>query len=556
MKKDKAFYSMLAFITTCLIVLSLFASGITVFADGTFNVIEHYEIDSYLTDSDFPDLNHFNFLATNYSSTNPDTMITNGLNISDNINDYPYFNEYYVWFNGEIVNCSTDSFLVVDSTKTGSRLYFKVDNVSNNIFKFTKANFGGSTNVWDIDTSNDSRCVTVDGDMYFMWGGYSTLYTIFNANIPIYEVPDIETTLTSRPTENINPNYNSNDESVNIRDHRNFNPALMFINTNTNYGGDGLVTSLGYDKWQRENLDRYKITWDYSLDFTVSSTSDSYNQHFVKNGYSQTLDNIPTGRFAMSLPEIFITMYDGNTNCWNTIKDISMKTIKNDTSFGVSGGVNIGVANFELNANTPLTLDKSIGITEFKFYVTASIVADDNIDCGTFGYTYDFLDGTYTNTTNFKDQEEVNNTISQYNHDNNLSSGDSGYLDISDYQSTMPASNNYPAVSGGSVSQGGNASAQGGIAYGSNVNNSVIVNTQNPKEVVNYIKGELLPSGDSVGYVEKLDDAVEGNSFITLMSNTFSFVPASVWSDLGFYFEIFLGILVSFFVLRLILDLL
>lgn len=96
------------------------------------------------------------------------------------------------------------------------------------------------------------------------------------------------------------------------------------------------------------------------------------------------------------------------------------------------------------------------------------------------------------------------------------------------------------------------SSGSGTVNVVQNNNNGLI----NPKPVTDMVKNELLPNENDTNFVGLLAEQTHEDGFVSLMSTTFSFVPVTVWTSLSHYFNIFLTMLVAFFALRLILDIL
>lgn len=587
MKKDKAFYSMLAFITTCIIILSLFASGITVFAEGNISPIDKYNITEIFDNTMFSEFTNASnvFLSKNegsYSTYN--NLLSSKPTFVDNYyfsNIYASSFNYYCWTNDRLYLCDSDSFVVVANTGNSptvmcythisDEIYnYMLDNNNSIFYSYINSTFTfRSLNT----TISVSQLKIIDGKRYFIIG-YGD-QKLLNSNMPVYPVDSVYSVTSLEGLEQINPNYTGGGltpEELALQ-HMNFDNAKVYFNVDKNFNGN-VISCLSMDSYQFDNASDYTVNINYSCDIEYHSSDGlGYTKFDFDGSFSRSLSvfaqtgsigfySLPFDEFAAFAKGSYYTKVSESNN-WDKIGGNVLLTqvipdaLPKDTLSTVNA--NIDVAPGVNISSVPIAISGgSYEYDVFNFNVTYSI-SKGSLECGSMRCNYDVTQGKQTSESSFRKNKEILNDVNNYNNDNNYSDGDENFLNPIDYGNKygVGTTNNGQGVSYPVTVNGGSPSASGGIAYGSNVNNSVVVNTgQDPKEVVNYIKGELLPSGDSVGYVDKLDDAVEGNKFITLMSNTFSFVPATVWNDLAFYFEVFLGILVSFFVLRLILDLL
>lgn len=573
-----------AFCTCMFIIICLFISGINVLgADGDYNLVSLYNIEKPFVNDDFQsddlEIPWFSFSSTNYSGyTNIQNMINNNLlsfptGLTDCDYSFPYYYIGYSDYNSQPYSSllPSGSFLTVVNDESGFCLYAPADafinnNVSDGYIYSVYNNvqrYNVSTGFLDSSSASWST-VEIDGVRYARFYTGRNNY-LAHSNLPIYPW----TSFWSDPSSlddlgaQVNPNYHETDMDT-IEDNINFDPAFMFIDCDKNFKGDGLVTSLGMNQSQINAFngadwrDYYGI-WDYSLNVTIANISGSYT-----SSYKNYLKFFNNGRFNMNMAEILVTMESGNgDNAWSFMKDFQFMTTEyNILDYDYSIGVNTD--NFSLGGTIPVQLSVGNYMTQCDFHVTFTPKHND-VGSRSITFNYDFLTGVFSSDNTFKTQNDVYNDVNNYNKDNGLTLGDDNYKDIRDYQYNLPASNNYPAVSGGSVSNssGGSSNATGGTgyAYGGNatVGNIVITNGGDlidPKPVIDYVDNNLLPITNDNNFVDKLENGIQSNGFLQVMSNTFTFVPQSVWNDLAFYFNIFLGMLVGFFGLRLILDIL
>lgn len=419
--------------------------------------------------------------------------------------------------------------------------------------------------------------LTVDGDNYVSTSHLNN-FKVLSSNCAIYRVPDVDlfTSMNDIIGDNVNPNYNNSDTE--LSEDLAFNPNDLYTYFSDNWSGK-VVTSVGVSKEQLKldndssginfnytfnikfkgfafdiannigqiNINNlmYDYTYDGSFKYIVplSSMNDGYyelDNSIVLNGIRGTL--IQTNKFTGE-----VISYPNYTfmQCVPLVDLDSMTFVSKD-----SARLGLSVGSLSLS----LPFDDSGRFDYFDLNYSCYPTCDDKRG-GQMVFNYSAKSGQANYSTTMPDSSDVQKDISNYNNQNNLSYGDEGYKNPSDYYPTNVGSNG--VVNGQNTANGGSASANGGVAYGSNVNNSVIVNTeQDPKAVVDYVKNELVPTGDSLGFVDKLEQVVEKNDFLVLMENTFSFVPQTVWSDLSVFVSIILGVLVAGFVLRIILDLL
>lgn len=581
--KNRTFIQMLAFITVSIFMIVYFS--IIAYADDfTFN-FSQYSIPS---------------ITTNPNGKDNDCPLF--INYNDDTYDF-IWGEYYSNF-GFIVpdgyisffdSSRFDNYCIRGNSSTSMTGYY-LPNDSFFIYDddycyliCNKDNYDSATN--DIDLIQGefsaeytsfgyfglSQTINVDNQVYYYTNWFSHPI-ILSTSCPIYKVNDV-TTFDSKDDfigANKNPNYLP--DTSKLSSDLAFNPNDLYTYFSDNWSGK-VVTSVGVSKEQLKldndssginfnytfnikfkgfafdiannigqiNINNlmYDYTYDGSFEYIVplSSMNDGYyelDNSTVLNGIRGTL--IQTNKFTGE-----VISYPNYTfmQCVPLVDLDSMTFVSKDSaSFGLSVG----------SLSLSLPFDDSGRFDYFDLNYSCYPTCDDKRG-GQMVFNYSAKSGQANYSTTMPDSSDVQKDISNYNNQNNLSYGDEGYKNPSDYYPTNVGSNG--VVNGQNTANGGSASANGGVAYGSNVNNSVIVNTeQDPKAVVDYVKNELVPTGDNLGFVDKLEQVVEKNDFLVLMENTFSFVPQTVWSDLSVFVSIILGVLVAGFVLRIILDLL
>lgn len=417
--------------------------------------------------------------------------------------------------------------------------------------------------------------LTVDGDNYVSTSHLNN-FKVLSSNCAIYRVPDVDlfTSMNDIIGDNVNPNYNNSDTE--LSEDLAFNPNDLYTTIDKNWGGK-VVTSVGINKTQIDLNNRYGINFNYTFNikykyyyispqYIESPSLSRLNRFYVFNGtgnYVSPLSSFNDGYIEFDNSLVFNTVrgtlieYDTDMNVLNTYNNIGFSEARSKSNFTTLSSNEVSGASLGLTIKgltLTLPLDELNVFEYFDFQYSCYPTCNDKRG-GLMVFDYKATDGNVNYSTTMPDNNTIQTDVSNYNSDNNLSYGDEGYKNPSNYLPTNVDGNG--VVNGHSNAYGGSASANGGVAYGSNVNNSVIVNTeQDPKAVVDYVKNELVPTGDSLGFVDKLEQVVEKNDFLVLMENTFSFVPQTVWSDLSVFVSIILGVLVAGFVLRIILDLL
>lgn len=519
--KNRDKISMFSFITVCILLISLFASGISVFAIDNFNPYQHFNITGLLNSSDFPNMDISHKFV--YDTDNPYYVnALNQLNTGNSIPDSPVIDDfvfsdfnYYYWTRMSFTPCNSDSFVVVTSdTGRGSKLYLNVDGYSGSTYDYTNGSMSATQTAY-LDSSN---IVVVDGKNYVTIGNSYDQNNIFNTNLPIYQktgsVDDIISSIDG--LSQINPNYSGSNAETSANNlyledayflwttYDPVNDNIIGDNFNIDNIYNGFVTfNYQLTEYQKTHLNEFtinvKASISYSMKFTGHSDYKNWSGSYL---YEAPLSQFNTGSLKYNFIDIF-----------------------NSTGF---------TSYFNNNYTGEIDFSNS----SFKLTMDAELV--DNMGGSSSDYIdiYDFLNDKVRNQS----KAITNNNNPYVPSDSDQSIQNAQVPTVQTGDGVVPTGNTNSVVPSGS----------GTVNVVQNNNGQLV----NPKPVVDYIKNEMLPSGDGVGFVDNLRTATESNEFITLMSDTFSFVPQTVWNDLGFYFEIFLGILVASFVLRIILDLL
>lgn len=578
-----------AFCTCMFIIICLFISGINVLgADGDYNLVSLYNIEKPFVNDDFQsddlEIPWFSFSSTNYSGyTNIQNMINNNLlsfptGLTDCDYSFPYYYIGYSDYNSQPYSSllPSGSFLTVVNDESGFCLYAPADafinnNVSDGYIYSVYNNvqrYNVSTGFLDSSSASWST-VEIDGVRYARFYTGRNNY-LAHSNLPIYPW-----------TSFWNDPSSLDDLGAQV------NPSFKPI------GGENAVNNLYF-----QNPD-----WHFSN----KSYSAPYKSLLI------TSDVVPDGNvsFDFNLTDYQKTASDLTLHCIFQFKMGIKYTntggevldFKNTQEwFGISDGSALLAKIFNYSVDIPINEYRSTG-AKFTFDdLFSELIDSDNNSLKTYllqmreidsieYYAFDLyctanLSGDGVQGNNYT---EWYNPMSKYGYttdtsgtrndypylgeyNNSLASGNTGAPGIAgnngNYNSDFDFSNGFYSPSAGSSSMNYNPSYSGGSNNGNasaspSVNVStggVTVNTGSglvdPKPVVDYVDNNLLPNTSDYGYVEKLEQSIDSNGFLQVMTNTFTFVPQSVWNDLAFYFNIFLGMLVGFFGLRLILDIL
>lgn len=572
--KHRTLIEMLAFITVALLVIVLYFCGFFVFAESNIFNFTRYNIGSITRNS-------------------VDDQYSIYINESDVTYDY-IWSTYSPNFN---FNCSAD-----DISMNGADCYIMSGSGSAVVGYYMPADtfiifdeygyariFCPKTN-YDVYMSNNNNNL-IDGEFYAEYTsfGYTSLpntsnvdnepysctshlsnFKCLSSNCAIYQVPDVDlfTSLDDIMGDNINPNYSGGSSSTSSK--LAFNPNSLYTYFNQNFGG-GVVCDVGINDEQKALDSQYGINFYFNFGIrfkgSLPSTMDLglatpvpilKNVQFDGVGeYVCPLSSFNNGH--LELP---------NSMVLNTVRGNLTVTINQDTQTYnnitfLQAMDKIGVTDLPLKS----TDSSSMGLSVKGFSISLPLFSNSNYDYFDFDYSatpkcnnlvggdirfkYGAVSGVANYSTTMPNELQVQTDVSNYNSENGYQFGDPDYDNPNNYLPTT-TSPSFPSSSG-SNSSNSSASTGGSIAYGSNVNNSVIVNTgQDAKEVINYAKNELLPGNYEGGYVEKLETVTDSNNFIQYMSTTFSFMPQTFWNDVAYYGKIALIILVSGFILSLV----
>ena len=469
----------------------------------------------------------------NFSSgalISPDsTQYNNFYDLFDNYVDSPTFNiigdfscedsDYYCWGDSQFF-CTLDnmSFVAVPTMEVSAMIYIHIpsDYISRTIdYYYLYNRLLGSTN---FSIESDYLSI-IDGEYYYRY----RIGTLYNTNLPIYEfryLNNAPTTLSG--LTDINPYVNTGtggggSSSESSANNLYLEDAYFLWTTydpvNDNIIGDNFNVDNIYNSfvtfnyqltpYQKEHLNQFtinvKASISYSLKFTGHSEYKNWSGSYL---YQAPLSQFNTGSLKYNFLDIFNTT--GFTSYFND---------------NYQGEIDFSNSSFKLTMDAELVDNK--GGT-----------SSDYIDI------YDFLNDKVRNQS--KAITNNNNPYVPTDTDNPIQNN-AQVPTVQTGDGVVPTGNNSVSPSG-----------SGTVNVVQNNNTGLI----NPKPVTDMVKNELLPNENDTNFVGLLAEQTHEDGFVSLMSATFSFVPVTFWNSLSHYFNIFLTMLVAFFALRLILDIL
>ena len=549
MKKGKTFYSLLAFLTVTVLLCILFFSGLTIHATSNINLAQNYNITDCLTKEDFNlSDNGFVFSADSEEVSYCNDLISNGgLSVPDSstdFNDELQYNNYLLWGGDDekyyFFPCPHDSFLVVEDTKWGFDLYFNLSvygyDPEQAFTDITQAYFvGGSFSSFTNMSFYNSNIVNIGGVDYGIFSNRSPGYALCLSTNCLITEGTLGVAPNSIPSavDQINPDYSAGeDQGETAVNNLYLNSGYLSWSTPStgyykeNWASRILANKVNWFKgtatfnyqltsYQLEHPSEFEFRFTYWINYNVSQrvktgTSDNYKNYGYSDNYGGNVFTVP-----------FIDIYQ------NTSYNIQIDPLMNDFKSWY---------NNLIDEEYFMEIDTSK--SNFTLKLKVEVVSGNSSG------------SDYTDTLNFITNHVTNNSNGITNNNYPYTDNNSG-TDLA-----TPSEAGYTNQTGfGNVptTTGNNGSSTSGNNIVINNNNNRLID---PKPVVDYTKNELLPNESETNYVGTLENFLHADPFITLMSSTFTFVPVSVWSSLSTYITIMLSMLVAFFALRLILDIL
>ena len=520
---NKAFWSMLAFVTVGILVVVLL--GFTVSADSYDMNFSKFNIENITRNGDIDDEIpiFINSTDTTYDLLWSIYSPSFQFNV-DSSNDYSFIgnsSRYYIQGSGDAllaVYLPDNSYIIYDSSGFAkvyctqadydSFLQNHTESVQGNFYaEYTDFGYYSLPNTQTID-NDESRYARIP---YF---------TCLSTNCPVYEVSDVDSysSYSDFIGSNKNPNYDDNQETAEnnlyFKDaywtwttYKNVNDNVLTYNWNLENINRGRF-SLDYtlNDYQEDHKDEFTLVFDFTVNYnvdTVGNEPDSYNKTY---SIEQPLNSVN----ASSIPFTFNGLF-------------------NSTQFYTWWSSHHNTAALELDHSS--------------FIISATVKIRDNR-----GHTSKALTDNY---------DVINNKAKRIS--NGITYNDNPYVPTGGSASSQAAEAPTVQTGTGVINDPNSSYPVGTTGSGTGsmyVDNRFTVNN-NPTATVDYVKDNLLPTtAGEDGFTEKLAGVTESNRFINYMSSTFSFIPQSFFENLSTYFYIFLGVLVAYFVLRLLLDIL
>lgn len=534
--KNKTFISMLAFLTVCVLVLVLCFSGVSVFASDPINLVSTYGVpedpivnyDTYtcfldpLGDSNIKQSyqdnynNNFEFVYSGY-----DSYFSNYI-CYGNSNNYSIEFQFYT---PNTFVCVDDSSCYIYSSSTDCD--YVQDNYSGQGFYcafYSDETFYATSN-WYINNNNLDNEYTIDGATYYRgYGGFN----ICNSSMPIYYVSDAANVTTLSGAEQINPSGGGGGGETSINNL--FLNDGYFIFSTPESGYFAQLPLSGYVDPNQSNWFNGTITFNYQLTEYQLAHPDEFLLRFTVHV------DYYVGSY-LGGAQTDLRYYGFHDPAPGQVQDIQVSTLTDRTTYTFKiNDFMVAFKQWYSDLSVDLS-DKTIKVDDAVFTLRIGVqVVDSQDHTGT----------DTTDTLNFINNTVKSNSAGVTNNNYPYTEGNSG--------SDLPA-----PTDNGYINQTGN----GTLPSGTGTSGNIIVNNTNynnrlidPKPVVDYTKNEMLPNENDTNYVGLLEEQTHEDGFINFLSTTFSFVPTAVWTSLSHYFTILLTMIVAFFGLRLILDIL
>lgn len=260
--------------------------------------------------------------------------------------------------------------------------------------------------------------------------------------------------------------------------------------------------------WQRNNSDQLELVFKFDIYMKLATYVNAPTDDTLWDyGYFKGDD------IVVPLSD-FVSSNSYNFNPYNTLKD---------NIYSVN---NLDITYYDawqnLKSKYGFNIDNSTWYLDCSVYLR-SVVS--GATSGSLSERYNYILGT----------KSINsNTI--HNNDNPFVNPDTGVPDDSGNTDTSQ-----------NISSGGNTLIN-------NDNDSIIINGNG--EVAEDIVNNLIPSDGVGGLSDQLQEHLDSNGWLSVLKSTFPMFGVEFWDMVGTYFLIALGVCVTGFVLRIILDLL
>ena len=580
--KNKSAVRLYAFITACLIVLTLLISGINVCASDSvtnYNLLSVYDISTYIMPYDSND--EFEKFGCGTDTDNATwylkalakgTWAVTG-NIQ-NVADYPNF--FVTSYTGKPVNdqithikffqLPDDAFILF----LNRGYYVMIPNITSD-YRGLYLEMDNENDVFLDDYINDRRGDTKYFDnvpyqaIYVSNYNSSTEAPIVNGNVPYYymdvdylvDVPSSNSAFDEEDNGNNSDDFGSGSSEGNSTNYMYFNDFNISYSVSGLYSGN-VVCYGTLNDYQKEHLDEFNLNYAFTFEYKY------YFNVVLGKSYEYT----KTYSYQQSLSDF----YNNGSSKVFTLKDIMQQINTQDIGNGEYGNLYQRIYN---DAQLSTDYGGSAIWQKAKMKTTVFIVSADSsasdvvnnsdLHSNSFSKGYNFLDGkssTYSDgitSNNNPYQSSESGTIENQqqldNQENGVASsdipnsqGDNGGSGTS----VVTGDNNIVINNNPTFTNNGGSGSGGGYSDTSDSGlMSTFYNTFNPfKTLFN-----SLNNGNEVLADDTAED-IGSNRFISLIGDTFSFIPNSLLTAVSGFFIASLTILIVAVVIRVLLDLL
>lgn len=307
----------------------------------------------------------------------------------------------------------------------------------------------------------------------------------------------------------------------------------------TSYSGNATF-SASLNDFQQENLNDFYLRFTFAIYTTQSYVDISYGGGGTSGG-GHDIDVLGSGSQYTGYKNYIFKYLDSSSN--NQYLDVTLQDFYNmgsskafmtlngifDRCYKVGFSGNMSDTKF-LDWYNEAIVSSANTTTKATLYCYATLYDSSGNTSGNCTFYYDLLNGTSGVT------------------DSSMSVNNNPYVDEDgDISTTIPEEGTTESTYNGN---------------GVNVTQNVTVNNDSgdSKSWLWTLISSLISSDDETvsqaGMSDTLVNFVGINPWISLMSTTFGFIPATIWTTLSACFLVVMGILVVAFVLRIILDLL
>lgn len=527
------------------VLILLFCNGLVVNADDTFSLVDKYNIpeNSFSWDqigNNFPcpditgDPTGVNSRYMNYYNTGLNALISN-----EQYFDYP------LYLCNSNIEDSTSGELNVYSIPEGSFLVYNGGNFDTEYrtyyFVFVPVDvgvsslfcqrFGVSSRPFDYTSKYNNVEQIIDGVSYVRFR-FSDRYIIHRTNLPIYYFnnSDILTIETLEGLDDLNP-YSSGSSSVLYPDGSGgaadnnlvlknpdfkWNVPKYWSNVNSiypqevytsNWGSGTVSFSALLNDYQLDNLDKFDLAIDFYVYFEINGLQSYGSEVSTKKASKFNMDTI-----YISLSDFYNNGQSVSYNL-NTLFDLYLKNANDDSL---------------LSYIEPFK--HYYQIDYWDWYINGYVNLVESSD-------HSSKSGNYIEGYNFISQVSKEYSDNITNNDNPYIPDNEDDIPVKDPEDSQTITN-----------------SNGQIVLTNNDNDNITINGNG--EVAEDIVNNLIPSDGVGGLSDQLQEHLDSNGWLSVLKSTFPMFGVDFWDMVGTYFLIALGVCVTGFVLRIILDLL